>query len=571
MRIRHVSIRRFRGINKLDWSVPGSMICLIGPGDSTKTTILDAIEYALSPRWNIPFTDADFYLCRTDEPVEITVTVGQLPDKLKADSKFGLYLRGWTNTGLRDEPEDDDEHVLSIRLIVDASLEASWSVITDRHSEGKRISYRHREMLAATRLKSYFDRELSWSPGSALSRVTGDLELAGGFLAEAQRRVREIVANPGTLPKLEDAVNDAKEAAAAFGVQPKEKYCPGLDILPTSTGVLALFDGEVPARLAGHGSKRLLTLALQRISCSDGAILLIDEVEHALEPHRLRHLLRQLRPSKRGEGETCPEPPGQTIMTSHSHISVVELMAEDLYVVRSDGGKTVVKPVTTDLQSTVRSTPEALLGRKIIVCEGKTEYGVCRALDRYWQDTNNTHSMAYEGVVVAEGGGSKAAKRALELAKLGYNVILWSESDTPMNPTPEKLIAEGVQVLLWAHDLTIEQRVAADLPWPALQELLNLAAECIESKQSIVDAVSCRLDITGSCTLEEATDQWLSFDFSKDEVRTAIGLTAKEKKWFKRIGWGEQLGTLICKHLPDISGTDLAMKLEQLRSWVYDR
>jgi putative ATP-dependent endonuclease of the OLD family len=37
------------------------MICLIGPGDSTKTTILNAIEYALSPKWNLTFTDNDFY------------------------------------------------------------------------------------------------------------------------------------------------------------------------------------------------------------------------------------------------------------------------------------------------------------------------------------------------------------------------------------------------------------------------------------------------------------------------------------------------------------------------------
>jgi predicted ATP-dependent endonuclease of OLD family len=45
MQIRNVQIQRFRGIKSLDWCVDGQIICLIGPGDSTKSTILSAIDY----------------------------------------------------------------------------------------------------------------------------------------------------------------------------------------------------------------------------------------------------------------------------------------------------------------------------------------------------------------------------------------------------------------------------------------------------------------------------------------------------------------------------------------------
>jgi hypothetical protein len=45
-----VKIDNFRGIRKLRWAPNAKMNCLIGPGDSTKTTILDAIELALNPR-----------------------------------------------------------------------------------------------------------------------------------------------------------------------------------------------------------------------------------------------------------------------------------------------------------------------------------------------------------------------------------------------------------------------------------------------------------------------------------------------------------------------------------------
>ena len=81
MKIRHIKIERFRGIRKMEWRVGGDFVCLVGPGDSTKTTILDAVEFALSPRWNIPFDDSDFYNADTSAPIVITLTVGDRPTR----------------------------------------------------------------------------------------------------------------------------------------------------------------------------------------------------------------------------------------------------------------------------------------------------------------------------------------------------------------------------------------------------------------------------------------------------------------------------------------------------------
>lgn len=53
MRIVSVDIEHFRGIKSLRWSPAPGMNCLIGPGDSTKTSILDAIELCLNPK---PYT-----------------------------------------------------------------------------------------------------------------------------------------------------------------------------------------------------------------------------------------------------------------------------------------------------------------------------------------------------------------------------------------------------------------------------------------------------------------------------------------------------------------------------------
>ncbi len=74
MKIRQISIKNFRGIKELDWKIAGDFICLIGAGDSTKSTILEAIEYALSPRWNISFEDTDFYNLEVNQKIEINLT-----------------------------------------------------------------------------------------------------------------------------------------------------------------------------------------------------------------------------------------------------------------------------------------------------------------------------------------------------------------------------------------------------------------------------------------------------------------------------------------------------------------
>ncbi|WP_455549883.1 AAA family ATPase, partial [Dryocola clanedunensis] len=55
-----LSVRNFRGISELEWTLKASpLCCLIGPGDSGKSTVLDAIEAALSSRW-YTFGEADF-------------------------------------------------------------------------------------------------------------------------------------------------------------------------------------------------------------------------------------------------------------------------------------------------------------------------------------------------------------------------------------------------------------------------------------------------------------------------------------------------------------------------------
>lgn len=161
--IRHLKVQNFRGIRTLDWYVNGRVICLVGPGDSAKTTVLNAIELALLPRWNTTFTDSDFYQGNTDEELVIEVTVGELPDVLTKQEKYGLNLRGYSaqERTIHDDPADDDEDVLTIRLSVDSGLEPQWAVVKDSIPEPRPISWRDREHLCVAALGDDVERNLT--------------------------------------------------------------------------------------------------------------------------------------------------------------------------------------------------------------------------------------------------------------------------------------------------------------------------------------------------------------------------------------------------------------------------
>jgi putative ATP-dependent endonuclease of OLD family len=567
MKIRHIFVRGFRGINNLDWGLPeNSIYCLIGPGNSTKSTILDAIEWALTPRWNMPIFDTDFHKGNIDSPIDIRITVGGLPDALLSLDKFGYHTRGWKNNQLTDEPTEGSEEVITIQLLIDHSLEPIWTLFTERNEKPRPISGRERESLGMIRLGPYVDRQLSWGYGSALTRLTDDLDNIPSILADASRSARNKIDNT-KLPKLKEAADQAYRLGIDFGVNPRGEYNPALDPASAneSVGAITLFEGGVPTRQSGLGSKRLLTLALQQNCVKEGSIQLIDEVEQGLEPHRVRHLLHVLdtRLNKNPGDNKC-----QIFMTTHSRDVIEELTAKDIFIVRSDNGVTEIKQVNLELQNTIRAESIALLARKIIVCEGKTELGICKALNRNWANEKEGKPFAHLGVVPVDGNGSNATKHTLHLRTLGYDVCYFADADRDdLNPDIETLGKSGIKVILWAEKNCTEQRLCSDLPWKTLQLFVNLAIE-IKGEQAILSATAAKLKCLPA-QITQSVDDWLKAGFTQEVIRGSLSQAAKSGGWFKMIDPGELLGNLVYSCLAEIKGTDTEVKLGQLKEWVY--
>lgn len=93
-RIRKIEIANFRGIRLLTWCPTPGINCLIGPGDSGKSTVLDAIDLCLGARRNVQFSDADFFGLDITTPISITLTLGDLDDSMRTLEGFGAFLRG---------------------------------------------------------------------------------------------------------------------------------------------------------------------------------------------------------------------------------------------------------------------------------------------------------------------------------------------------------------------------------------------------------------------------------------------------------------------------------------------
>jgi putative ATP-dependent endonuclease of the OLD family len=133
-KIRVLEISNFRAIKELRW-LPGSGVnCLIGPGDSGKSSILEAIELCLGARRTVTVSDADFYGLDTASPIRVSLTIGGLDDSTKSLDSYGQFLRGFNrDTGdLDDEPDSGLETVITLVVKVSADLDPQWALYSER-------------------------------------------------------------------------------------------------------------------------------------------------------------------------------------------------------------------------------------------------------------------------------------------------------------------------------------------------------------------------------------------------------------------------------------------------------
>ena len=564
MKIRKLKILNFRGINQLEWNLPDEKIlCLIGKGDSTKTTVLEAIRCVFSPQWNHAFNDSDFYQCDTDNPIQIEVVIGDLRPEFCAEQKYGAHLRGWSKDKfkLNDEPDDDDEPVLSIRLVVSKDLEPKWKVITDRNPDGVDFKATDRAKVGVGVIGAYSEKQLTWAAGTALAKITESDNL-NESLVEATRAARSSLDGQRALvlKKFDAAAAKSEQVAKGLGVPVGHEYKAHLDLNAISIriGGLTLHDGDIPLRQLGLGSKRMLLCGIQQANLEDHHITLFDEVEYGLEPHRIARLIKHIREDQKG----------QYFLTTHSPTVLRELTVQHLYVLhKEEGGIRVVSAAGKELeglniQGHVRSSAEAFLSRKVVVCEGATEVGFLRGMDNLWSAAGQL-PFSYRGVVPLDAGGASRIKgHAAGFKALHYDVMVLADGDAQDKFSDQdavELDGKGVAVVMWADKLSIEQRAMVDLPWAQVLASAKLAKEF---GFPVHNQVRSKLNIQ----FDEDIGRWQE----SDDLRNAIGGAAKSSSWFKNIAYSELWAQAIFPAFSDAAfqQREFATKLSQFRKWV---
>lgn len=573
MRLRTLKVRNFRGIRHSDLDLSAPFIALVGPGDSTKTTILDAIGLVLTPRYNVVFTDADFHNADTAKPIVIEAVVVDLPDSLVDERAHGKNRSGIrTDNTLTHDPVDDDsvEECLVVRLTVTADLEPVWEVVRPAEDVGERMTASERGQLGHFRIGDNFGQNLRWGRGSALTMLTQSKSGATHALVEAQRQAREAVHSlSGTA--LHDAAELAQKESRLLGAARFSDLRPGLD--PTfgaGSSSLMLHEGEIPLSQFGLGSRRLLSLTIQENALSMRSIVSIDEVESGLDPHRLSNLLRHL--AKQTESGST-----QVIFTTHSPLVVESLSWRQLFVVRSAEGVTSVSAVPEDLapdhldtvQGLVRSAPSSLLARKVVVGEGATEVGFLRAImiacDRFRLAKGKSTSVS-TGTAIANGGGdSFAPERARAFADLGYRTMLVLDADVDTNADRLSAASDaGVEVVQWDKPDALEDAIFAGLSNEGIAAILGIVIDD-KGAESVAGALGSRLETS---LPQDEVGRWHELADDVD-FRSALAATAKAKGWFKREDRGMELGEIVWQFRDSLPDSGLRRGLKNFIRFTY--
>ena len=547
--IRHLEINNFRSIKQLSWNPNPGLNCLIGPGDSGKSTILDAIDLVLGARRSYSFSDADFYQLDTSLPIIITVTLGNLDDELQSIEKYGSFLRSYnvSTKVIFDEPQLNNEVVLTIKLIVDANLDPDWRLFSERtDAEGleRRLPWKHRELLSPARLGTTGYQNLAWGSRSVLNKLSEDTLDVSSLLTKLGRQTRQAFVDQ-QVEGVSDVLQQVQKIGNNLGV-PIGQLKALLDVngISLSNSAISLHNyDDTPLRQLGTGSSRLLISGLQK-AASKSTMLIVDEAEYGLEPYRITRLLNEL-----GSKDTIPTQ--QVFITTHSPYVLRELQANQLHVIRKliplpPGHEPIIQPPSHAVynleggdiqQATLRACAEAFLSKAVLVCEGKTEIGLVRGMDLYSQDGNHP-TINSKGVYCADGGGDSLFARAKVFNSLGYPTAIFKDSDKAQEHLQQTTEAIGLRIPIfeWLNNNATEDALFLACPESLIPNLLKIA---IDRKGE--DAIKTHIFnySNNQITLNDCQERF------NDSHRTILANAANKKSWYKDIEPAENLARYV--------------------------
>ena len=279
------------------------------------------------------------------------------------------------------------------------------------------------------------------------------------------------------------------------------------------TGVKNIKDGKhiAPFKKQGDGTVNMLLLAMLSMIAErkQNVIFAMEEPETAIPPYTQKNIINGIRESS-----------NQTLVTSHSPFVLEEYNDSEIVALAndSDGEISSIPFKFPAKKNTYRRDIrqkycEALLARRVLIVEGKTEYDAITVVARRLQeiDRDNFSSLESLGIAVidAEGDG-EVPKVASSLQKLGKTVFAIYDKQEDNNKKKE--IRKNVEHPFESPEKGFEALVVNYTDENRLKEFFNselTAFDPLKWKKSLIKDLigkkgfGCAADLLVTCKKDE--------------------------------------------------------------------
>lgn len=533
MQIRKLKITRYRGLSEYEWQPIGGLNCLVGPADSGKSTLLNAISLLLTPTPSPAISEFDYYQRDISAGFEIEAVIAGVPPEILGRIPM---VRGWKDGEVLPLPDENGaEPVLVVRVSGTSDLEVSHQVVPSSGEPGPfSTGIRQRLPFARVNASEYYLREFRLGRGSLLDKTIEGSSLRGlvpGLINQAGIDLPADVAK-----RLEDLKAEFLRAGIAkelsLGVIAPYGY--------SLTGMIGLLSGDeqatgIPVALAGSGTRQRALFELAALLVEEMPIIVVDEPECGLEPYRQRALIARIR-KMISDG-------GQAFITTHSTATLSAMTNKEVCRLPA-GGAGPLSLANDDLERLFKGAPDIFLSPLPVLVEGVTEVGFLSVIlgAKASSEERDLDSM---GVRLARGHGQpQILDQARALSDAGISFGLFVDDEQEFSGKRKALRENPLCVLgCWDEEQVqnVEEAISRFCTRHQVAQIVDLAARQLErSVGDLLRQIGERLGDPGAKPLEQ-----LWADHGESAVRQALADAMNKKKWFKTRDRAEGLAQLL--------------------------
>ena len=571
--IRHLEIKRFRGVRGLSWSPHPQLNVVVGAADGGKSTVLEAIALLFSPAPNYVLSEFDYHGRNLEVGFSIQAILSFSDISIMRDEGFPAPpMQGWLNDKLTDLPDEAGaEPVLVCRLTGTADQEPRYEVLGAGGEIRAPFSRAMRRRIGLARLgvADRGDRDIRLVQGGALDRYLQGQEVRQTVLQAVMKTPLHDQLDAGPKAALQTISEGFKTRNLPHPVRLGLVGTPGVS-LAASVGLTVGDDDptSLPLSAWGTGTRRLAALEISTLGVSAETIAVIDEPETGLEPYRQRVFIRDLAAHGRQAFVTTHAPAvlGQAAKATSQIWRIGDSPPADPPPDASGDGAVDAPDSHAlfeldggELNSIATTQAEALFAKLPVVCEGVSEVGFAtRILEHRFGE-----GFSCRGLFCLDAGGHfKALPICEALLAAGFPLAAVVDDEGKKAGSWARIGAKA-NLLQWDGGACLEAAVLSAMPDAQLQEV-HLWAEKVTHRNAAHQVAEIRRELAAEKGL--ATTEL--FEHAGRAAFLAAVLASacpkpengkKPRGWFKSFDGGYLLADKLLALTP---APDLVIKVE---------